>query len=186
MTSAIAGIFSGVLGNILTSVFNLWTSKERNKHEREMARIRIDELKAESEANIQELEVEGDIKKELANIESFNLSQRYGNRSLISSEMIEVLLGSKWLFVQILGGILVFFMGLIDMLRAAIRPVITIVLMYITSYITYNHLQILNANTEIMDAAMLAMVFDNVIYLTFTVVGWWFGDRTIGKYIHRK
>jgi hypothetical protein len=98
--------------------------------------------------------------------------------------MIKLLFESKW--TAWLGSILVFIMGVVDILRAMMRPGITIALMYITGYITYQHLMILDAKQDLMDQAMLMMVVESIIYLTFTVVGWWFGDRTIAKYIYKK
>lgn len=182
--SAIAGIISGIGGSLVSNLFNLFTSKERNRHELAMGDLRIKELQAESAAAVQRIQIESEVQQELAAQESFNLSQRYGNKSLINSEMIELLFRSRW--TTWLGSILVFIMGIVDILRAAMRPAITIVLMYITGYITYQHLMILDAKQDLLDAAMLSMVIESIIYLTFTVVGWWFGDRTIGKHMHRK
>lgn len=182
--SAIAGIFSGVGGSLITNIFNFFNSKQKNKHELAMGELRIKEMQAESDANIKEIEIQSEIQKELAAQESFNISQKYGNKSLVNSEMIKLLFESKW--TAWLGSILVFVMGIVDIIRAFIRPGITIVLMYITGYITYQHLQILDANQALLDQAMLMMVVESIIYLTFTVVGWWFGDRTIAKYLHKK
>lgn len=184
--SAIAGILSGVGGTLITNIFNLFNTKEKNKQARLMADIRIKELKAESDANIQELEVQADIQKELAAQESFDISQKHGNKALLNSQMIEAMLQSKWWVVNWLGGLMVFCMGIIDLLRAAIRPGITIVLMYITGTITYQHLEIMNANKELVTPEMLVLIIESIIYLTFTVIGWWFGDRTIGKHFLKK
>ena len=181
--SGLAGVLSGVGGSLVSNIFNFFSSKEKNKHEIALIDARIREIEAESKAKIQMVEIQSEVQKEVANQVSFDLSQQYGNRSLIESEMILKLFESKW--TKWLGGLLVLLMGIVDIVRAAMRPAITIVLMLITSVITYQHLQIVDANKELVDTAMISMIFDSIIYLTFTTVGWWFGDRTIGKFVKK-
>lgn len=184
LISGLAGVISGVGGSLISNIFNLFSTKEKNKHEIALVDARIREIEAESKAKIQEVTINAQVQQEIANQNSFDLSQQYGNRPLIESEMILKLFESKW--TKWVGAILVMLMGVVDILRAAMRPAITIVLMYITGYITWQHLKIVDANKQLIDAAMVSMIFESIIYLTFTVVGWWFGDRTIGKFVRRR
>jgi hypothetical protein len=184
LLSGLAGILSGVGGSLISNIFNLFTTKQNNKHEIELIDARIREMKAESEKNITEIKVQGEIAQEIAAQTSFDLSQKYGNQALIESAVIVKLLdgkGTRWI-----GVFLVFFMGIVDVIRAAMRPAITIALMIITGVITWQHLLIVNENKGLVDAATITMIIDSIIYLTFTTVGWWFGDRTIGKFIRKK
>jgi hypothetical protein len=131
--------------------------------------------------HIKEITIQGEINQEIANQASFDLSQKYGNERLIDSPMILKLFDSKW--TKWAGVFLVILMGIVDVVRTAMRPAITIVLMYITAAITYQHILIMEENQKIVTPEMLIMIVDSIIYLTFTVVGWWFGDRTIGKFV---
>lgn len=179
--SGIAGILSGVGGSLISNVFNFFTAKQKNKHEIDLIKARIEEMKAESELHIKEITVQGEINQEIANQASFDLSQKYGNEKLIDSPMILKLFESKW--SRWAGILLVILMGIVDVLRTIMRPAITIVLMYITAAITYQHIVIMQDNQEIVTPEMILMIIDSIVYLTFTVIGWWFGDRTIGKFI---
>lgn len=182
--SGVAGIVSGIGGSLITNIFNFFTAKQKNKHEIDLIQARIEEMKAESELHIKEITVQGEINQEIANQASFDLSQKYGNERLIDSPMILKLFDSRW--SRWAGVTLVMLMAIVDVIRTAMRPAITIVLMYITTGITYQHIMIMKEHQEIVTPEMLLMIIDSIIYLTFTVVGWWFGDRTIGKYVTGK
>jgi hypothetical protein len=182
--SGLAGILSGVGGSLISNIFNHFSKKEDHKHEIALIDARIREMRAESEKNIQELKIQSEIQQEIAAQGSFDLSQKYGNKSLINSEMILKLFESRW--TRWMGVILVFLMGVVDLVRAAMRPGITIALMIITGLMTWQYVQIAINNRDLIDAATITMIFDSVIYLTFTSVGWWFGDRTIAKFIKRR
>jgi hypothetical protein len=77
-------------------------------------------------------------------------------------------------------------MAIVDVVRVGMRPAITIVLMIITGAITYQHMLIMNDNKQLVTAETIIMIIDSIIYLTFTTVGWWFGDRTIGKFVKKR
>ena len=182
--SGIAGVLSGVGGALITNIFNLFTTKQKNKHELDMIKARIDEMKAESELHIKEITVQGEINQEIASQASFDLSQKYGNQRLIDSPMIIKLFDSRW--SRWAGVFLVMLMAIVDVISTAMRPAITLVLMYITAAITYQHIMIMDENKTLVTAEMIVMIIDSIIYLTFTVVGWWFGDRTISKFVQGK
>ena len=181
LLSGVAGIVSGIGGSLISNIFNFFTEKQKNKHELDLIKARVEEMKAESELHIKEITVQGEINQEIANQASFDLSQKYGNQRLIDSPMILKLFDSKW--SRWAGVFLVMIMAIVDVINTAMRPAITIVLMYITTAITYQHIMIMQENQKIVSPEMLLMIIDSIIYLTFTVVGWWFGDRTISKFI---
>lgn len=181
--SAISGILSGLGGSLLTNVFNIFSQKQKNKHDIAMADVRIRELKAEHEANIQQITVEGNIKQELAAEASFSTSQRYGNKTAAPTKLIGKLFESNW--TKIFGVVLVFLLGIVDVIRTSIRPAITIVLMYITGYITFQYISFVEIDVNLVDKTQVLLILDSIIYLTFTVVGWWFGDRRMAKHSYR-
>lgn len=181
LLSGVAGIISGIGGSLLSNIFNLISTKQKNKHELDLINARIEEMKAESELHIKEIQIQGEINQEVASQASFDLSQKYGNQRIIDSPMILKLFESRW--TRWSGVVLVMLLGIVEFINEAMRPAITIAMMIITGAITYQHIKVLESNTFLVTPEMILMIIDSIIYLTFTVVGWWFGDRTIGKYI---
>ena len=190
LSAGIAGAATGILGTITTTVFGYFNDKQKNKqelevlketnkHESEMVDARIREMEAESRAQIQKITLEGDIARDIAAQESFNISQQFGNQRAIDNSSIKLLFEYKW--TRWLGALLVFLLAIGDVLRVYIRPCITISLMIITSGIVVYHLQILDDNVELIDKDTIFMVIDSVIYLTVSVILWWFGMRTTEK-----
>ena len=182
--SAILGIATGIGGSLITNGFNYFTTRQNNKHEIALIQAKTAERVAEAQARIQEIQIEGEMRQELAAQESFNLSQQYGNKNLVESAAIMKLFDSAW--TTWLGCILILFMAAVDIVRAAMRPAITIILMFITGYITYQHLVILGDNLNLVTAATVSEIINGMNYMTFTVVGWWFGDRAIAKRVMKR
>ena len=179
--SGVAGIVSGIGGSLISNIFNFFTAKQKNKHEIDLINARVEEMRAESELHIKEIMVQGEINQEVANQTSFDLSQKYGNQRIVDSPMILKLFESRW--TRWAGVVLIMLLGIVEFVNEAMRPAITIVLMYITAAITYQHIIIMQENQKIVTPEMIVMIIDSIVYLTFTVVGWWFGDRTISKFI---
>jgi len=184
LLSSVLGILSGVGGSLVTNIFNLFTTKQAHKHELALIEARIKEMTRESELAIQKITVEADISKELAAADAFKTSLTTGNQPLVEASMILRLLDIKWL--AWLGGILIFFMGVVDVLRSVMRPALTIALFIITASIVAQHVLIIKSSQAVLSATDIISLIDSILYMTFTAVGWWFGDRTIGKFAMRK
>lgn len=177
---SILGIVTGLGGSIATGVMNLKTQKLKNAHEIAMVQAETNAMIAETEANIKitEQQVQRDL--ELAANENFLVSQEYGNRVNVSNQLIEKLFEKRW--TTIFGVLLTFLLGVVDVLRSGMRPAITITLMVITAYITQNSIQIVMQNNDILTPDQVYELIASIIYLTFSVVGWWFGNRAIEKF----
>ena len=193
LTSGIAGAATGIVGTITTTVFGYFNDKQKNKQELELAKennrheaamvdAKIRELEAEAKAQVQKIELEGDIARDIAAQESFNIALKAEGKSMLDSSSINRLLdGNK--FMAIIGTILVFFMAIVDIVRSSMRPAITIVMMLITAGITVQYLNFLDvADTHgLVDKEIMLMVIDNIFYLTITSVVFWFGVRANEK-----
>lgn len=182
----IAGFLTGIGGSVVSNIFNIFSQKQKNKQELAVGDLRIRELQAEHAANIQQIRIEGDIQKELASAKIFEASQKYGNGVAAPSKLIEKLFDSKW--TAWAGAILVMLLGLMDVLRTSVRPVVTYMCIGITGYITLQYMDVMSISEidgGLIDKAQIMLILDSVIYLTFTVVGWWFGDRRMAKYAYR-
>ncbi|GJM64904.1 hypothetical protein [Persicobacter diffluens] len=187
LTSTILGSVTGLLGNLATAFLNARMQKLKNRHELEMRKIDIAERKAEADLQMRIEESRTAKAIELAEAHAFNLSQKFGNKTLISSKAISKLFDSP--FTAWLGSFLIFLQGLIDSYRAAIRPLLTTYFVVLTSWLTYEAVRIISLKESIMPVEMAQDVFlrvlNIIIYLTTTLVLWWFGDRRTAKFLYR-
>lgn len=177
---SILGIITGLAGSISTGVMNIKTQKLKNAHDVAMVEAETNAMIAETNANIKITEQEVARDLERAAVDSFDTSQELGNRVNVSNQIIEKLFERKW--TTFFGVLLVFLLGMVDVIRTAMRPAITIVLMLITANITARSVEIIMQNGTLLTSTQVYDLIGSVLYLTFTVIGWWFGDRTMAKY----
>ena len=81
--------------------------------------------------------------------------------------------------------------ALVDWLNGMMRPTLTLYLVAGSSYITYLAWQIMQtAGLATLTAAQAMDIFQQVtstmIYLAVSAVTWWFGDRTMSKFLQDK
>lgn len=187
MIESILGVVTGLVGNITTSFFNMKAQKEKNKHELEMIKAETNAMIAEKEANIKitETEVAADLERMDANI--YKESQKQASQQALDDKILEKLFASKW--TKPFGVFISFLLGLVDFLKHLMRPGLTAYLVLLTSWLTYEAAQIIQAKQELLTAEASMELFDNVvniiIYLTVSVVTWWFGDRRVAKFLYR-
>jgi hypothetical protein len=158
--SSILGIISGVGGSALTSILNLKTQKEKNKHELNLISAETNAMIAETESNIKIAEVKTKGLIEIADNKTFSLSQQFGNKVNVSNELIEKLFEKKW--TTFFGVLLVFLLGIIDVIRSAMRPAITIVLTIVTTYITYNSIAIVMQDNSLFSSDQIFQLISSI------------------------
>lgn len=187
IVEGLIGVFTGLLGNALTSWTNLKTQKLKNEHDLAMVKAESEAMREEAAMNIKITETE--VKGELLRMEEANYGKNIelANKPVISNQLIAKLFDSKW--TAWLGSILVFLLGLVEFLKGFTRPGLTYYLVALTSWITWYAADILSSKQELMDAIAAAALFnkvvDIVIYLTVSVVTWWFADRRTAKFLYR-
>ncbi len=129
--------------------------------------------------------MEGEI--ELADSKAYKISQQKGAKELFSTRFMDKLYESPW--TAWIGSILAFLFGLIDMLKAAMRPGLTAYLVALTSWITFISMDVLQKHGHLLTADQAGAIFDQVtsivIYVTVICVTWWFGDRRVAKFLMR-
>jgi len=179
IASSALGMITGILGNIGGKLLEQRTDKINNAHELAKIDAETKAMIAETEASIKitETQIKGEI--ELAEMASFDISQKAGNTANISSDVIMSMIQSQKGFMRFLGGVLAFLLGIIDVVRTSIRPAITIILMMLTAYMYSESWHIIQKSE--VDVIDIIALIEAVNYLTFTVVGWWFGERQLGK-----
>lgn len=180
---AILGTLTGLGGTALTSILNYRQQKLKNEHEAKMAEIDHKNMLEEAKINLQvtEMDIQKDL--ELAAGKSFDIAQRAASRPVVSSEMISKLFDNK--YTAWLGSILVLILGIIEAVRSSIRPGVTVVLMWMTGYILLKSIHLVMNDKVVMDEATINGIIDSIVYLTFSVVMFWFGDRRTAKFAKR-
>lgn len=190
---AILGGVTGLVGSVVTSIMNYKTMKVKNEHELAMIQAQTAAMRAEAEAQIQvtKAQIEGAI--ELADAQSYMASQRAGNEALFGENWVDKLLGTTGWLSWIAGPVaclVAFLFGFVDWFRGLMRPLLTSYLVVMSSYITYLAWNIVQTYGQGMSAADATSIYRSVIevilYLTVSCVTWWFGDRTMTKFIMKK
>ena len=186
----ILGGLTGLIGSAVTSIFNFKTEKLRGE-------IKIKTIEAETSAMIEESKaniaitkatVEGEI--EIADSNAFMESQKQGNKALFGNKWIDKLLEIEggWRFIAFPVAVLVSFLfGFVDFLRGLMRPILTIYLVGLSTWITYKAYLLLSLTKSAMTSAEALSIFTDstsiIIYLTVSCVTWWFGSRQMAKTI---
>lgn len=186
----ILGGVTGFLGSIVTSIMGYKTEKLRGE-------IKIKTIEAETSAMIEEAkaniaitkaQIEGEV--EIADSNAFVESQKVGNKALFGNKWIDKLLeiGGKWKILTVPVAVLVSVMfGFVDFLRGLMRPVITIYLVGLSTWITYKAYILLSLTKSTMTTTEALSIFTSstsiIIYLCVSCTTWWFGSRQMAKTI---
>jgi hypothetical protein len=173
MLSAITALLSGGLTGIIgaglqkysdykTKKLELQINQQRYVHEVELRKIDIELMKSEWGGRFKVAEVEGD---------TAAFKESLTSEPKRFSEGVKYTTRQGWMMV------------LLDVLRGIVRPGLTVYLCAITTIIYYQAIQILGGYTITSAAAfeMVDKIIATVLYLTTTVVCWWFGARNKGE-----
>jgi len=192
----ILGGVTGLVGNLMTTWFKYKNAKMEYAHDEKMIDLQTQATiqKAQAQIQVTKAQIEGEV--ELADSESYKKSQEVGNVKMFAEKWIDMIMaaGDKkwtgWIF-RSLGTIISAGFALVDWLNGMMRPVLTIYLVGAASYITYLAWIIMQKyGIGIMTADQAIGIFQQVtstmIYLAVSAVTWWFGDRTMSKYLQEK
>ncbi len=193
----ILGGVTGLIGNAFTTWFKYKNAKMEYAHKEEMVHLETTAMIQESQMQIQvtKARIEGEV--ELADAAAFQTSQKVGSQKLFSEKWIDMIMEagdkSKWTgwIYKILGTMIAAAFAFVDLLNAAMRPTLTLYLVGGASYITFLAWRIMQlAGLETMTALQAVGIFTQVtstmIYLSVSAVTWWFGDRTMSKFLQQQ
>jgi hypothetical protein len=200
MWNIVFGAVTGLLGTALTSWTNFKTQKLKNLHDIDKWKHEDKKIELETKAMIAEVnmqmkmvktQVEGAV--ELADTKAYMEGIKQGNKNTFSDKWMDKLLATTgWTrYIAIPVGVLIAFLfGIVDFLKALIRPGITMYLTGVTTWITWMAWEIMQkANISAMTAIEASAIFNEVtsvvIYLTVSCVTWHFGDRRVAKFLMR-
>jgi len=190
----ILGGVTGLIGNAFTTWFKYKNAKMEYTHKEKMVSLETQAMIQESQMQIEvtKSRIEGEI--ELADAAAFTTSQKVGSEKLFHEKWIDMIMEagrqSKWTgwIYKILGTLIAVAFAFVDWLNTLMRPALTMYLVVATTYITFITYTILKSTgsgvlTSYQAVELFTLVVNAVIYLTVSSVTWWFGDRTMSKYL---
>lgn len=193
----VLGMATGLIGNVVSGIFKYKTQKieleikkSDHKHELDMVKAETEAMIMESKANIAitRAEVEGEI--ELTDAKAFIQGQKEGNKSLFDNRWIEKLFSvkGKWQIITLpLGMLIATLFGLTDFVRGMLRPALTVYLCGVTTWVTMLAWKIIQQSggsiTNLQAVSIFTEVTGIVTYLTISAVTFWFGDRSMNKFL---
>jgi hypothetical protein len=198
LIETILGGVTGIVGNVISGIFKYKSSKLelesikiKNSHDLAMIDAETKAMIEEAKANIKitQAQVEGAI--EIEDSKAFMEAQKQGNKTLLDNQWVAALLNvqSKWgkLIAIPVASIISILFGFVDFLRGIIRPVLTVYLCGVTTWVTWMAWEIMQAHGVALTAVQATVIFNDVTsivtYLTVSCVTWWFGDRRMAKTI---
>jgi len=153
------GAITGLLGNGITAWTNYKMQKIKNNHDVVM-------VKLETEAMIEEAKASEKWIDKLFSVEGW----------------------IKYISIPV-AVLIAFLFGMVDFLKALMRPGLTMYLTGCTTWITYMAWEIMQKYGTEITSIQAVDLFDQVtsiiIYLTVSSVTWWFGDRRTAKFLMR-
>jgi hypothetical protein len=198
LIETILGGVTGLIGNVVSGIFKYKNTKlemERdvlqNSHELALIDAETKAMIEEAKANIKitQAQVEGAI--EIEDSKAFMEAQKQGNKTLLDNQWVNALLSveNKWakLITVPIASLISILFGFVDFLRGIIRPVLTVYLCGVTTWVTWMAWEIMQAHGVALTAVQATVIFNDVTsivtYLTVSCVTWWFGDRRMAKTI---
>lgn len=187
LETILAGGATGLLGNVVSTVFSFVNKKQDNKHEFAMRKLGIEAMEREAKMNIQitETKVQGDIA--LAEMESFNETIKQNAVDKLSGDVLSRLFDQKWTIP--FGVLLAFLFGVVDFIKALIRPGITLYLTIALTVIYFNTIDVIKLHGGLYDVQSATALFEeitqNILYIGTSCIMWWFGDRRVAKTLRK-
>lgn len=165
LTSGVGGVLSGLLGTGLQKVMEYKTEKLKAQSELDKRKLDIELMQAEAASRIKVAEIDGNARIESADAEAFSAS--FNLEPKIYSEGTQKTPAQVWLLL------------LLDVFRGSIRPMLTTYLVVLTTLLYFKTAALLTHEIILPGMAyeLVQEIINTVLYLTVTVITWWFGVR---------
>ena len=167
--SATGGGLLGIAGNFLKGKAEIKGKKLDYEHERDLRKLDMDELKIEASLKNQQIKLENDGELALANVEADRA------KDVAASALRQASYNAD---KASYGG------GIVDKIRGIMRPMITIYLLVLMSYIAYQVDTIVGGVEELPSKDIWGLyenLINSIVFLATTAVTWWFGSRSTNK-----
>ena len=163
-SSGIFGGLSGILGHTVSSYFNLKAKKIEYQHQLDM----VDKQK-------ELLQVQVKISSDEAEQKSLQESYKDSRKDLFDSSYFK-------LIPSFFRAIIATLFALADFLRKIIRPILTVYLAILISWLAYKTYLI---NPKAF-ASSPQLIINMILYSGVSIFTWWFADRKMDKYFENE
>lgn len=192
----ILGGVTGLLGNAFTTWFKFKNAKMEYTHKEKMVNLETQAMIEKSKMQIQvtKTKIEGEV--ELADAAAYKTGQKAGNKQLFAEKWIDMIMEGgniKWTgwFFRLMGTIIAAGFAFVDWLNGMMRPSLTLYLVGSSTYITLLAWKVmqevgLSTLTASQAVGIFQQVTSTMIYLAVSAVTWWFGDRTMSKFLQKQ
>lgn len=179
----IVGLVAGLIGQGITAYQNhkMEVLKAEEKAKDRSFQIELLKMKASSE------QLDAQVLMENAAEKSFQVSQEVGNQKVLPSIWVDKLMKvtGYWRFLTFpVASMLLTLMGIADVLNVILRPVATIYVMGLATYIYHRADTMLSSVDYALQSAQIASLVNfyqdassALITLAVTILTWWFGVR---------
>lgn len=186
----------GVIGSISTAVTNYQMKKleaeiraKEMEHELAMLQERSIAMRAEAEANLKITETVAQGAVDLAEANAFARSLAAADSRSLDKGVIETMLG-KGGALALIGGLLTCGLGFADVVKALMRPLGTIYISGLATWITWAAWRVLQETGAPISGEQAVGLWQSASYqvmaLFVTLWTWWFGDRRLAKLMAQK
>ena len=157
--AVLGGGVTGIAGTFLSGIFGFFKQRQINKQQIEMRKMDLEELRLEAESAEKRvaLRIEGEVEK----AETELMAESLRNEQAITEKWggVEATPAMAWVLL------------FIDFIRSMMRPLITIVSIWLTYMIWKHHRDSSDIEMQIIQAVLFVMVSSSL---------WWFGTRAMG------
>lgn len=162
------GSITGLFGTAITAYITYKNQKLAFEHVERMARIDQETIKLETQAKIEITETEYKGKTDVAESEAFGKSYS-ADRAAYMTWMPENKIASVIIGIMF---------ALVDFVRGMTRPVLTAYLCVLTTWLALQVYALIKMPlTHEQAYNLMSQIIFVILYLTTTVVLWWFGTR---------
>ncbi|MEW6488621.1 MAG: hypothetical protein AB1578_12015 [Thermodesulfobacteriota bacterium] len=181
----LSGGWSAVAGGLFGTVGSLAKGWLEARHEKQMAELRMQERDADRSHELAVMDREAEHAAHLASIEAAK-EERVADLGALQTSLLQEAQGATWSapWAARLGGfwagLVGVGLGLVDIVRGLMRPLITTYLLGLTTALTVRVFGQMGGLDDAHAFDLLLKIVDMVLFLSCTSVGWWFGSRPAG------
>lgn len=175
--SAFSGGLLGVVGGLASGILNFFKDREANKFALEKMSADREMVRLEAESAVKVAQAQAQIAQDQADGQAFVASQTAAGESLLSPTLAKRVSG--WA-----ANILACIEGMLKL----IRPALTVAVLWQFNVVlthVQDHLKKVDIGPEYWQKIYMMLV-DASIFLTLTVVGWWFASREIQRWAAKR
>lgn len=177
----------GLLGTGLTTYSNYKMEQLRSQNAREKMKLETELMIKEADANIRVAQATASMRIEELESEAFAASVASQEPALPSDWVSTLFEFQGWgrIFTVPIGLVLLFLLGLGDVVQHLMRSFLTLYSLGIASWVTYKCYDIMMSTGVPFPKAGEAWetACETVLLLAVTMVTWWFGDRRVAKHL---